>query len=343
MLIEPLSKSTSCFFLLIKSTNVKNYRKIGHKIIMNPFSVSSPGRGGIALPTSRTTNKDDSTDSYEFGHQEEESGFCNKRFLFRLVGLMVTVGLLGIGLKIVPIQKLLQKKNLKETAIESVVTDSKFQQGNSLNGANVGSTIIQNNNDIISTTKETEALDESTSSSSSSSKSTNKKSSKSDSSPSSKSDSSSKDSSKESKNNNKATSETTTSTTSTTTPTPTANPITPFDGGSNNVVDIMPAYKDDSNSVEVRIQDLLSRMTLEEKTMQMVTLYGYKRVLEDRLPTRYDSACYHLCYNILLSSPVLLLSLALSLSFIIFSLSLFHHLLSLSLSFIFLSTCWYQQ
>ena len=43
---------------------------------------------------------------------------------------------------------------------------------------------------------------------------------------------------------------------------------------------------DATNSVDVRIQDLLSRMTLEEKTMQLVTLYGYKRVLEDKLPTR---------------------------------------------------------
>ena len=267
---------------------------------MNPFSVvSSPNRGGIALP--RTT-KDDSTDSYEFGHQEEEPGLCNKRYLFRLVGLMVTVGLLGIGLKIVPIEEMLQKKHLKESAIESVVTDSKFQQSNSLNDATASNTNIQNN-DISSTTKgtvinkETEALDES---SSSSSKTTNKKSSKSDSSlsSSSKSDSSSssssKDSSKESKNNNKSkttspssdtTSSTTatssTSTSSSTTPTTLS---TPFTG--NNVVGIMPAYKDASNSIDVRIQDLLSRMTLEEKTMQMVTLYGYKRVLEDRLPTR---------------------------------------------------------
>ena len=46
---------------------------------------------------------------------------------------------------------------------------------------------------------------------------------------------------------------------------------------------------DATNSVDVRIQDLLSRMTIEEKTMQLVTLYGYKRVLEDKLPTRYYS------------------------------------------------------
>ena len=45
------------------------------------------------------------------------------------------------------------------------------------------------------------------------------------------------------------------------------------------------AYEDPSLPVEKRIDDLLSRMTLEEKTCQMCTLYGYQRVLKDPLPT----------------------------------------------------------
>lgn len=44
-------------------------------------------------------------------------------------------------------------------------------------------------------------------------------------------------------------------------------------------------YEDPSVPVERRIEDLLSRMTLEEKTAQMATLYGYSRVLKDELPT----------------------------------------------------------
>lgn len=44
-------------------------------------------------------------------------------------------------------------------------------------------------------------------------------------------------------------------------------------------------YEDPSQPIDARIDDLLSRMTLEEKTMQMVTLYGWKRVLKDSLPT----------------------------------------------------------
>ena len=37
--------------------------------------------------------------------------------------------------------------------------------------------------------------------------------------------------------------------------------------------------------IEQRITDLLSQMTLEEKTCQTATLYGYNRVLKDELPT----------------------------------------------------------
>ena len=44
-------------------------------------------------------------------------------------------------------------------------------------------------------------------------------------------------------------------------------------------------YEDSSQPVDKRIDDLLSQMTLEEKTAQLATLYGYKRVLPDYLPT----------------------------------------------------------
>lgn len=44
-------------------------------------------------------------------------------------------------------------------------------------------------------------------------------------------------------------------------------------------------YEDPNADIEERIADLISQMTLEEKTNQMVTLYGYGRVLEDDLPT----------------------------------------------------------
>ncbi|WP_418214670.1 glycoside hydrolase family 3 N-terminal domain-containing protein [Bacteroides difficilis] len=49
--------------------------------------------------------------------------------------------------------------------------------------------------------------------------------------------------------------------------------------------DIKDVYEDPSAPIDARIEDLLSQMTLEEKTCQMVTLYGYKRVLKDDLPT----------------------------------------------------------
>lgn len=44
-------------------------------------------------------------------------------------------------------------------------------------------------------------------------------------------------------------------------------------------------YEDSAADIDDRIDDLLSQMTLEEKTCQMVTLYGYGRVLADDLPT----------------------------------------------------------
>ncbi|BEH00277.1 glycoside hydrolase family 3 N-terminal domain-containing protein [Bacteroides sedimenti] len=44
-------------------------------------------------------------------------------------------------------------------------------------------------------------------------------------------------------------------------------------------------YEDPTAPLDDRIEDLLKQMTVEEKTCQMVTLYGYKRVLPDDLPT----------------------------------------------------------
>jgi beta-glucosidase len=44
-------------------------------------------------------------------------------------------------------------------------------------------------------------------------------------------------------------------------------------------------YEEAAQPIDARIEDLLSQMTIEEKTMQLVTLYGWKRVLKDPLPT----------------------------------------------------------
>ena len=44
-------------------------------------------------------------------------------------------------------------------------------------------------------------------------------------------------------------------------------------------------YEDPSVDVDKRIEDLLGRMTIEEKTSQMGTIYGHKRVLKDTHPT----------------------------------------------------------
>lgn len=43
-------------------------------------------------------------------------------------------------------------------------------------------------------------------------------------------------------------------------------------------------YENQALSTERRIDDLIDRMTLEEKTMQLATLYGHNAVLEDALP-----------------------------------------------------------
>lgn len=55
-----------------------------------------------------------------------------------------------------------------------------------------------------------------------------------------------------------------------------------IDFNKNGVKDI---YEDPAATLDDRIENLLQQMTLEEKTCQMVTLYGYKRVLKDDLPT----------------------------------------------------------
>lgn len=48
---------------------------------------------------------------------------------------------------------------------------------------------------------------------------------------------------------------------------------------------VMDVYENPNAKIEDRIEDLLGQMNIEEKTCQMVTLYGYKRVLKDALPT----------------------------------------------------------
>ena len=44
-------------------------------------------------------------------------------------------------------------------------------------------------------------------------------------------------------------------------------------------------YEDPELAIEDRIADLIGQMTIEEKTAQMGTIYGYKRVLKDPSPT----------------------------------------------------------
>ena len=55
-----------------------------------------------------------------------------------------------------------------------------------------------------------------------------------------------------------------------------------IDFNKNGVKDV---YEDPNSPIDARIEDLLGQMTLDEKTCQMVTLYGYQRVLKDDLPT----------------------------------------------------------
>lgn len=54
-----------------------------------------------------------------------------------------------------------------------------------------------------------------------------------------------------------------------------------IDFNKNNKKDV---YEDVNASIEKRVEDLLSQMTLEEKTCQMATVYGFGRVLQDELP-----------------------------------------------------------
>ena len=46
----------------------------------------------------------------------------------------------------------------------------------------------------------------------------------------------------------------------------------------------MDAYENPALPVEERVADLISRMTMDEKTCQMATIYGYKRVLKKPVP-----------------------------------------------------------
>lgn len=48
---------------------------------------------------------------------------------------------------------------------------------------------------------------------------------------------------------------------------------------------IQDVYENPKAKVDQRINDLLRQMTLEEKSCQMATLYGFGRILEDSLPT----------------------------------------------------------
>ena len=47
----------------------------------------------------------------------------------------------------------------------------------------------------------------------------------------------------------------------------------------------MDVFEDPKEPVEKRVADLLSQMNVDEKSCQMATLYEYKRVLKDSLPT----------------------------------------------------------
>jgi len=49
--------------------------------------------------------------------------------------------------------------------------------------------------------------------------------------------------------------------------------------------ELKDVYEDPQANIDLRLDDLIGQMTLEEKTCQMVTLYGYGRVATDELPT----------------------------------------------------------
>src|SRR6201996_8738231 len=46
----------------------------------------------------------------------------------------------------------------------------------------------------------------------------------------------------------------------------------------------MDVFEDPSQPIDKRIADLISQMTVDEKTCQLATLYGYKRVLKEEMP-----------------------------------------------------------
>ncbi len=46
----------------------------------------------------------------------------------------------------------------------------------------------------------------------------------------------------------------------------------------------MDVFEDPKQTIDKRVEDLLSQMNVDEKTCQMATLYGYKRVLKDEMP-----------------------------------------------------------
>lgn len=48
---------------------------------------------------------------------------------------------------------------------------------------------------------------------------------------------------------------------------------------------VMDVYENPKATIEERVADLLSKMTMDEKTCQLATLYGSGRVLKDSLPT----------------------------------------------------------
>ena len=48
---------------------------------------------------------------------------------------------------------------------------------------------------------------------------------------------------------------------------------------------IKDVFEDSTQNIDKRINNLLGQMTVDEKTCQCATLYGYKRVLKDELPT----------------------------------------------------------
>jgi len=53
-------------------------------------------------------------------------------------------------------------------------------------------------------------------------------------------------------------------------------------------------YEDRNQPIDKRIADLLGQMSINEKTAQCATLYGYGRVLKDELPTaRWDTCVWH--------------------------------------------------